>query len=152
VPVARAAEQPVPTAAHADDTMVSAPAGHGRLALVVDDDAIVLIGLEEILVDEGYEVLSAMSAAEAVQLLKQAGRAPDIVVSDYRLRDGQVGTECIQHIRAFLGRAVPGVILTGETGPAAVSDIAAYGLGIAHKPITADQMHAAIERQIATVT
>jgi PAS domain S-box-containing protein len=148
VPLA-AAGHPMPAAA-AEDAMANATAGHGRLALAVDDDAIVLMGLEDILVDAGYEVLSAMSAAEAVQLLKQAGRIPDIVVSDYRLRDGQVGTECIRHIRAFLGRAVPGIILTGETGPAAVSDIAAHGLGMAHKPITAHQMHAVIERQIAT--
>jgi hypothetical protein len=44
---------------------------------------------------------------------------------------------------------VPGVILTGETGLAAVSDIVAHDFGIAHKPITAPQMHAMIERQIA---
>jgi CheY-like chemotaxis protein len=101
------------------------------------------------LADGGYEVLSATSAEEAVEILKQAGRTPDVVVSDYRLRDGQVGTECVRRVRAFLGSAVPGVILTGETGLAAVSDITAHGLGIAHKPITAPQMHAVIERQIA---
>jgi two-component system, sensor histidine kinase len=150
VPLTGAARHPVPAGAAAEDARTNATTGHGRLALAVDDDAIVLRGLKDILVDAGYEVLSAMSAAEAVQLLKQAGRIPDIVVSDYRLRDGQVGTECIRHIRAFLGRAVPGIILTGETGPAAVSDIAAHGLGMAHKPITAHQMHAVIERQIAT--
>ena len=44
------------------------------------------------LADGGYEVLSATSAEEAVEMLKQAGRTPDVVVSDYRLRDGQVGT------------------------------------------------------------
>jgi CheY-like chemotaxis protein len=94
-------------------------------------------------------VLSATSAEEAVEILKQAGRTPDVVVSDYRLRNGQVGTECVLRVRTFLGSPVPGVILTGETGLAAVSDIAAHGLGIAYKPITAPQMHAVIERQIA---
>ena len=105
VPLTGAARHPVPAGAAAEDTRTNATTGHGRLALAVDDDAIVLRGLKDILVDAGYEVLSAMSAAEAVQLLKRAGRTPDIVVSDYRLRDGQVGTECIGHIRAFLGRA-----------------------------------------------
>jgi CheY-like chemotaxis protein len=117
----------------------------------VDDDAVVLMGLEAMLADGGYEVLSATSAEEAVAVLGRAGRTPDVVVSDYRLRNGEVGTECVRRVRAFLGAAVPGVILTGETGPAAVSDIAAHGLGIAHKPVTARQMHAAIERQIAAV-
>jgi PAS domain S-box-containing protein len=126
-----------------------AAAGAGRLALAVDDDAIVLMGLETMLTEGGYEVLSARSAEEAVAVLERVGRTPDVVVSDYRLRGGQVGTECVRRVRAFLGTAVPGVILTGETAPAAVSDIAAHGLGIAHKPITAHQMHAVIERQIA---
>jgi CheY-like chemotaxis protein len=149
VPVAAAAGPPVPAAARADDAAAGAAAGVGRLALAVDDDAIVLMGLETMLAEGGYEVLSAHSAEEAVAVLERAGRTPDVVVSDYRLRGGQVGTECVRRVRAFLGSAVPGVILTGETGPAAVSDIAAHGLGIAHKPVTARQMHAVIERQIA---
>ena len=136
-------------AAPADDARAGAAVGQGRLALAVDDDTSVLMGLKAMLADGGYEVLSATSAEEAVEILKQASRTPDVVVSDYRLRNGQVGTECVLRVRAFLVTAVPGIILTGETGRAAVSDIAAHGLGIAHKPITARQMYAVIERQIA---
>ncbi|EWY39006.1 hypothetical protein N825_08370 [Skermanella stibiiresistens SB22] len=128
-------------------------AGHGKLAIAIDDDAIVLMGIRAMLEDWGYEVLAASSAEEALAGLDRlaqewAGRVPDIIVTDYRLRNGQVGTDCLRRIHDHLGRAVPGIVLTGETGQDIVADIVSRGYGVAHKPITAAQMQAAIDLQI----
>ena len=123
--------------------------GAGRVALAIDDDAIVLMGLRSMLEDRGYEVLAASSGDEAIAALERSGLTPDIVVTDYRLRNGQVGTDCLLRIQEFLGRKVPGVVLTGETGQDIVSEIVALGFGAAHKPITGAEMRAAIERQMA---
>ncbi|MFX5157791.1 response regulator, partial [Acinetobacter baumannii] len=76
----------------------AATTGDGRFAVVVDDDAIVLLGLETIFREWGYEVLVAGSAEKAVEALRRSGRRPDLVVADYRLREGRFGTEAVAGI------------------------------------------------------
>lgn len=127
----------------------TAPAGGRRFAVLVDDDAIVLLGLQSILRDWGYDVLAAGSTEQALERLGTAGRKPDIVVADYRLRGGRVGTEAILRIRGLFGSDIPGVILTGETGPECVQDAAAYGFSVAHKPITSHQLSLAVEKLLS---
>ena len=132
-------------------TMPCAPAPvamHGLLALVIDDDAMVLTGLRTVLEGWSYEVAMAGSGDEALERLRELGRAPDIVIADYRLRDGEVGTEVVRRVRAFLGHAVPGIILTGETGPEHQQQAALHDLGLAHKPVTPRQLFNALERQL----
>jgi CheY-like chemotaxis protein len=125
--------------------------GRGRLAVLVDDDAIVLMGLQAILAEWEFEVLAAGSTDQALEKLRQAGRRPDIVIADYRLRDGRVGTEAIVKVREMVGAAVPGVILTGETGTECQQDAAAHGLLIVHKPITPRQLGKIIEQRLEPI-
>jgi CheY-like chemotaxis protein len=127
---------------------VSGPVG-SRYAVLVDDDAIVLLGLQSILRDWGYEVLAAGSTDQALGRLHADTRKPDIIVADYRLRGGRVGTEAIVRIRELFDCDIPGVILTGETGRECVEDAAAHGFSIAHKPITSRQLSMAMEKLLA---
>ncbi len=147
VPVGEAA---APPAAIAD----AATAGRGRFAVLVDDDAIVLLGLETIFKEWGYEVLVAGSTDKALEALGRIGRRPDIVVADYRLREGRYGTEAVTRIRALFDDGqddpIPGVILTGETGPDCERDAAAHGLGIIHKPVTPRQLSHALGQLFGT--
>lgn len=139
---AKASAAPPPPAA-------AAPAGGRRYAVLVDDDAIVLLGLQSILRDWGYDVLAAGSTDQALDRLGTSGRRPDIVVADYRLRGGRVGTEAILRIRELFGSDIPGVILTGETGPECARDAAAHGFSVAHKPITSHQLSLAVEKLLS---
>ncbi|MFP5513052.1 MAG: PAS domain-containing protein [Alphaproteobacteria bacterium] len=141
LPLGRTIERPLSPAE-------AATTGHGRFAVVVDDDAIVLLGLETIFREWGYQVLVAGSAEKAVEALRRSGRRPDLVVADYRLREGRFGTEAVVGIRGLFEQAggppVPGLILTGETGPECERDAAAHGLGIIHKPVTPRQLSQAL--------
>ncbi|WP_448189442.1 PAS domain S-box protein [Azospirillum sp. sgz301742] len=118
----------------------------GLLAVVVDDDAMVLAGLRTVLEGWGYEVLIAGSGDEAMERLRESGRTPDVVIADYRLRDDEVGPEVVRRVRAFVGSQVPGILLTGETGPEFQHEAAANDLGLANKPVTPRQLHRALER------
>jgi CheY-like chemotaxis protein len=138
-----AVPEPVP-----DLQPVPSPIG-GRYAVLVDDDAIVLMGLQSILRDWGYDVLAAGSTDQALERLRTGHRKPDIIVADYRLRGGRVGTEAIVRIRELFESNIPGVILTGETGPECAVDAAAHGFSIAHKPITSRQLSVAVEKLLA---
>ncbi|MHA7063038.1 ATP-binding protein [Azospirillum argentinense] len=128
----------------------AAAAGPGLVALVVDDDAMVLTGLRTVLEGWGYQVLIAGSGDEALEILRDAGRAPDVVV-DYRLREGEVEAAVVRRIREFVGRVVPGVLLTGETGSENQQEAAENELDLAHKPLTPPQLHSALERQMRVV-
>jgi two-component system, sensor histidine kinase len=78
------------------------------------------------------------------------GRVPDIIVADYRLREGRVGTEVVARVRAFCGREIPGVILTGEAASECQHEVVSLGLGLAFKPITARQLSLTIEKYLET--
>lgn len=97
------------------------------MAVVIDDDAIVLLGLQAMLSEWGYEVLGAMSAQQAVEKLRTANQQPDIILADYRLRDGKVGTDAILTVRDIAGAGIPAIVLTGETGAECQRDVARHG-------------------------
>ncbi|HYH19940.1 MAG TPA: ATP-binding protein [Azospirillum sp.] len=124
----------------------AAARGAGGLAVLVDDDAIVLLGLRATFEEWGFETVVAGSTEQALERLERVTRVPDLIVADYRLRGGKVGTEAILKIRERLGAAVPGVILTGETGSECARDAAEHGLGVIQKPVTPRHLHAALER------
>ena len=86
----------------------------GRLVVIIDDDPLVLETLSMVLEDYGWNVIAASDCAEALRGLASAGRAPDLVIADYRLREGKVGTEAVAAIRNAVASQVPAIILTGE--------------------------------------
>ncbi|MBK1839480.1 PAS domain-containing protein [Azospirillum sp. YIM B02556] len=120
--------------------------GNGRVAVLVDDDAIVLLGLKATFEAWGYKVLAATSTEGVLAALRKDGRRPDIVVADYRLREGQIGTEAILRVREAYGADIPGIILTGETGSEAEHDATAHSLHVIYKPVTPRQLGEALDR------
>jgi two-component system, sensor histidine kinase len=93
-------------------------------------------------------VLAASSVEEAVVRLSELGRRPDLVISDYRLRDGQTGTDAIVAVRVLFDQSIPGVILTGETGSDFLRKAAEQRLGIVHKPVTPRQLCDVLDQQM----
>ncbi len=119
-----------------------------RFVVVVDDDPMVLMGLEAMLREWGYDVLTAGSTDEALKNLQEEHRRPDILLVDYRLREERVGTEAVLRIRAMFGTEVPGIIVTGEIGPEPQQDAAEHGLGLLHKPVSPRLLEVALTRQL----
>ncbi|TWA87178.1 PAS domain S-box-containing protein [Azospirillum brasilense] len=127
---------------------VAAGGGEERLAMVIDDDSIVLLGLQAILREWGYEVLIAGSGEQAVDKLRSVSRKPDIIIADYRLREGKVGTDAILDIRRLFDSEIPAIVVTGETGPECQRDAVRHGFGLMHKPVTPRQLAGAMERSL----
>ncbi len=83
-----------------------------KRVLIVDDEANLLMALEACLKAEGYEVVSAKDAAEALMRLAEA--VPDIIVSDVRM-PGTDGFALARHLRAApRTKLVPIVFLTAR--------------------------------------
>ena len=120
----------------------SAQALVGGFVVVIDDEAAIRDGLEILLGSWGCLVLTAASGTEAVHKLGQAERFPDLILSDYRLRDGETGTDAIRRIVENLGRPVPAVLITGDTAPDRLREAQASGYRLLHKPVATEKLRA----------
>ena len=123
-----------------------APHGGGRLAVLIDDEADVLLGLRTIFRDWGYDTVAGSSAEQALERLKADGRTPAVIVSDYRLGANKTGVDAVHLIREQVGITLPGIVLTGETAADLRDEVAKHGLEIVIKPVVPRQLHEALMR------
>ncbi len=113
-----------------------------RIALV-EDNELVLGAMATALRSIGHEVVAAASGEALHAAL--ADRIPDIVVSDYRLAAGETGFDVISTVRAKAGRELPAILVTGDTDPRLVRNMAERGITVLHKPLDMDTLQAYIE-------
>lgn len=111
------------------------------VVLVIDDEPMVLYGLSLVLEQLGWDVLAASSAEEAVQTVRASRKSPDVIIADYRLRDRRTGAEAIRSVHAMMGRAVPAMLLTGDTSPDRLVEARRSGFTLLHKPVTIDELN-----------
>jgi two-component system alkaline phosphatase synthesis response regulator PhoP len=78
--------------------------------LIVEDDDSILLGLENVLRDEGYEIHSTKSGPEGYRLAKEL--APDLLILDIML-PGMSGLEICKRIRDE-GMSTPVIMLTAK--------------------------------------
>lgn len=112
-----------------------------RIALV-EDNAQVLDALEYALRAGGHEVVAATSGDEL--LMRLAGTAPDIVVSDYRLRNAETALDVIAAARTHFGATLPALIITGDTDPLLMRAVADSGIAFRHKPLDFESLQSCI--------
>jgi len=116
------------------------------LILVVDDEAAVLDATSMLLKIEGFEVITAASEHEAIELVSR--RTPDLLVTDYHLRGGSTGVDVIQSVRDRCATEVPVVLVSGDTSDA----IVLKGLSetsFLTKPVDTDKLLSEIRNRIA---
>lgn len=118
-----------------------------RLAVVIDDEAIILAGMEIMLETWGYRVVAVEDAEAALKALV-AAPIPSVIVSDYRLRNGGSGVDAVRAVREASGSLIPAIILTGDTGAALVADAKRDGLTILHKPVQPAELRRQIDRLV----
>ena len=146
------------TAPEVPTTGIAAPEPVDRLVLIIDDDPLVLETLCMILEDYGWNVIGATDREEALQGLASAGRTPDLVIADYRLREGQVGTDVVAAVRGAVASAVPAIILTGELASMGGEldqpqrDAQRLGAALFRKPIRSAELLDAIRSMMAAST
>jgi PAS domain S-box-containing protein len=102
--------------------------------LAIEDEASVRSALARVMKTTGIDATLVTTAAEALNLVKEHGLRPDVLLCDYNLRGSPDGIETIRRLRAALGRNVPAVVMTGDTRSQTVNAISAQGLSVLIKP------------------
>lgn len=112
---------------------------HARI-LVVDDDATVRQAMSSLLSEWGCHCDLAGSKEEAIALAER--NRPDLIISDYRLREHSKGTEVIQAVRATCGVPIRAILVTGDTAPVRLREASASALPLLHKPVSPSKLYA----------
>lgn len=112
-----------------------------RIALV-DDNPIVRTALVAALQDLGHQVVAA--ASKATVLAELGAQPPDIVVSDYRLTQGETGFDVIKALRARFGDELPAILITGDTDPNLLRSMTERGIIVLHKPLDLETLQKCI--------
>jgi signal transduction histidine kinase/CheY-like chemotaxis protein len=125
---------------------LSADNALGKSFVVIDDDALVLDSMRGLLKSWGCHVVTASSKAGALAALSEAGRPPDIVISDYHLSDGNTGFDVIDCIRSALGAPIPAFLISGDTAPERLREARASGYYLLHKPVLPITLRSVVNR------
>lgn len=116
----------------------------GKLVLVIDDDPLVLEGMGSLLRSWGCRVATASNDHAAIIELAKYDHPPDVIISDYHLRDGQTGVEVIARLCSKLSASIPAFLMSGDTNPGPVRDAQANGYHLLHKPVDPMTLRAAL--------
>ncbi|MCO5763731.1 MAG: hybrid sensor histidine kinase/response regulator [Chromatiaceae bacterium] len=112
------------------------------LVAFIEDDETILEAMAALFEQWGIELAAGGDVAEAKADLLELGRAPDVILSDYRLRGGRNGIEAINELRAVFGPQIPAALITGDTAPSTIQAISASGLPMLHKPVKPAKLRA----------
>lgn len=116
--------------------------------LIVDDDAVLLESIADLLLLSDFHVLTARNGAEALQLLQQ--QQPDCIISDVMMPelDGYGLLEAIRNHEAW--SSIPVILITAYDKPyarGAASDISPNA--VLAKPFDVDQLITAIHDNLS---
>jgi len=112
----------------------------GKLIVVIDDEAVIVAGMEVLLSGWGADVLGSATGDDVVAAVHEAGRMPDLLIVDYRLGAGEDGIEVAQRIRQALDPEIPALLITGSIAPDLAERARAMGIEFLLKPVMADDL------------
>jgi two-component system, sensor histidine kinase len=117
--------------------------------ILVEDNPGVRDATRMLLSVEGYRVTAVASLGEALRNAQEEG-APDLLITDYHLREGELGTQVIAALRESVSAELRSVLITGDTSTAIRKLRDDPHLRIASKPINAEELLALLAALLAT--
>ncbi len=114
---------------------------------VIDDDEAVCLAMQTLLASWGcvcHVADSAQAALTRARSLPPPLCAPDLIITDYRLRHEETGAQVLETLRAHWGEGIAAIILTGDTSPQRLRDALATAAMLLHKPVAPRQLRQTI--------
>ena len=118
----------------------------GLLVAVVDDVVTLRISICRMLQAHGMRTIDAGSWAELETQLNDA--TPDVLITDYQLDQDKSGYDVVLAARKHISENLPCFIITGDTSPDLVRELANLNVETLYKPLGTDAVLAAIERHV----
>ncbi|MFN4058323.1 MAG: PAS-domain containing protein [Roseinatronobacter sp.] len=104
------------------------------LVLVVENDANVRAAMMAVLEQWGTSPIEAAGRAQAEAQIADLGLAPDVILADYLLDDGEDGITLVTQLRARFG-PIPAILITANHSVELAERAAREGLMLMTKPL-----------------
>jgi signal transduction histidine kinase/CheY-like chemotaxis protein len=121
----------------------------GAFVAIVEDDRENRYAMDALFRQWGCHVVSAGSVEDGLGKLTSHLRAPDLIVSDCRLRDSQTGLMAVKKIRIQADKHIPAILVTGDIHAADIAGAAAVGARVLHKPVNSGKLRGLAEEMLA---
>ena len=92
----------------------------------------------------GHDVIVAGSGAEMLDRIVALSRRLDLILCDYRLRDGENGIGAIKRLQSKYNERIPAVLITGDTASDRLREAQESGLILLHKPVAEIKLRATV--------
>ncbi len=120
-----------------------------RFILVIDDEVAIQEGMKVLLTGWGHSVITASSCAEMLEYATAFTTTPSLIISDYRLRNGEDGIAAIERLRSEFNSDIPAILITGDTAPDRIRDAVISDCLLMHKPVSDNRLRASIVKLTA---
>jgi two-component system, sensor histidine kinase len=115
-----------------------------RFILVIDDEVAIQEAMCTLLTGWGHSAIAAGSCVEMLERAANFTTTPDLIISDYRLRNGENGLDAIERLRNEFNNDIPAILITGDTAPDRIREATASDCYLMHKPVSNNRLRAAI--------
>ncbi|VAV88166.1 hypothetical protein MNBD_ALPHA02-1687 [hydrothermal vent metagenome] len=116
--------------------------------ILIDDESDTLDAMSHLIGNWGHMVLSFSAEGEALNYLNQHDFIPDMIITDFRLRERRTGTQAITAINSYLNKDIPAIIITGDTARDRMLQAQESGHVLLHKPILPAKLKAVINHTL----
>lgn len=118
--------------------------------LLIEDDPLSADALMGLLESWGYTCAVTDGLAGVAGAIDALQGRVDLIISDYRLADGETGEHVADEVRSRVGEKTPVLIVTGDTGRDRLLDLRKTGFDLLHKPVQPAELRA-IVRHLLTL-
>lgn len=119
-----------------------------RLIVVIDDEAAIVDGMRVLLQGWGAKVIGSSIGDDVVAAVERHGRMPDLIIADYRLGAGIVGTAVIERLRQELDPEIPAILVTGSIAPDHILEAEAQRFDLLLKPVQSARLRTMIDAKL----
>ncbi|GKT12748.1 MAG: two-component system, sensor histidine kinase [Thiomicrorhabdus sp.] len=113
----------------------------GLFIVIVDDEKENLVAMKHLLMYWQAEVLTATCYKDLLTQFEFCNYPlPDLMLVDYRLKEGETGINLIQKMRQFFKKNVPAAIMTGDVTLSLKEDLLDSGVAVEYKPLSAGRL------------
>jgi CheY-like chemotaxis protein/two-component sensor histidine kinase len=121
----------------------------GAFIVVVDDDEDNRLATLGVLRAWGCHVLSGGSADEVLGQSQEHLRAPDLILTDYRLKGATSGFDVVAALRNYHEEPIRALLVTADTGAEVREQADALDVRVLHKPVGVRRLFEAISAELA---
>jgi signal transduction histidine kinase len=111
-------------------------------AVIIENDKAIAAGMITLLRQWGCETRAVRNFSEASDLA--GGPAPDIVLADYHLDNGEIGLKSVRLLRKVFGEGLPAIVLTADRTPDVAEAVNEARCELLLKPVKPAEMRSLI--------